>query len=92
MKSLIALLLAGCFSLAAWAAQPVNVNTASAEEISENLKGIGPSKARRIVEYREVHGAFTHPDELVNVKGVGIKTVDDNRGLILLDPPLDAKK
>jgi len=68
----------------ALAAEPVNINTASAEEISESLKGIGLSKAQAIVAYREANGAFGHVDELVNVKGVGIRTVDQNRGMILL--------
>ena len=60
------------------------MNTASAEEISENLKGIGLSKAQLIVDYREANGTFLHVDELVNVKGIGIKTIDQNRGMIIL--------
>ena len=84
MKFLLTLLAAGFLFTTAWAAEPVNVNTASAEEISENLKGIGPSKAQLIVDYREANGTFLHVDELVNVKGIGIKTIDRNRGMILL--------
>jgi competence protein ComEA len=60
------------------------VNTASAEEIAENLKGIGLSKAQLIVDYREANGSFEHADQLVNVKGIGIKTIDQNREMILL--------
>jgi competence protein ComEA len=85
MKRFFILLAAGLLSIAAWAVEPVNVNTASAEEISENLKGIGLNKAKSIVAYREANGAFLHADELVNVKGIGIKTVDQNRGMILLN-------
>jgi len=84
MKPFLILLATAFLAAAAWAAEPVNVNTASAEEISQNLKGIGLSKAQSIVAYREANGAFLHTDELVNVKGIGIKTVDQNRGLILL--------
>jgi competence protein ComEA len=84
MKFFLTILAAGFLFTAAWAAEPVNVNTASAEEISENLKGIGLSKASLIIEYREANGNFLHVDELVNVKGIGIKTVDRNRGMILL--------
>ena len=84
MKFLLTLLVAGFLFTTAWAAEPVNVNSASAEEIAENLKGIGPSKAQLIIDYREVNGSFLHADELVNVKGIGIKTIDRNRGLILL--------
>ena len=84
MKFILTLLATGFLFTAAWAAEPVNVNTASAEDISENLKGIGLSKARLIVDYRESNGVFLHVDELVKVKGIGIKTIDRNRGMILL--------
>jgi len=84
MKSIVSTLAAILFSTFAWASQPVNVNTASAEEIAEGLRGIGPSKAQLIVDYREANGSFLHPDELVNVKGIGLKTIDQNRGLILV--------
>ena len=86
LKSLITLLATGLMSVYAWAAEPVNVNTASAEKLSEVLVGIGPSKAAAIVAYREKNGAFSHIDELVNVKGIGINTVDTNRDFILLEP------
>jgi competence protein ComEA len=85
IKSLLTLLATGLFSVWAWAAQPVNVNSASAEEIAESLKGVGLSKAEAIVDYRNENGAFKHVDELVNVKGIGIRTVDINREYILLD-------
>ena len=85
MNSLITLLATGLFSIWAWAVQPVNVNSASAEEIAEALKGVGMSKAAAIVSYRSENGQFKHVDELVNVKGIGIRTVDINRDYILLD-------
>lgn len=85
MKSFIALLVSTLISFAVWASAPVNINTASAEDIAESLKGVGPSKARLIVQYREEHGVFTHVDELVNVKGIGLSTIDKNRGMILLN-------
>jgi competence protein ComEA len=85
MKSLITLLATSLFSIWAWAAQPVNVNSASAEEIAESLKGVGQSKAEAIVNYRNEHGDFKHMDELVSVKGIGIRTIDINRDYILLN-------
>ncbi len=85
MKSLFTLLATAMFSVWALAAQPVNVNSASADELSESLKGIGMSKAEAIVNYRNENGQFKHIDELVNVKGIGIRTVDINREYILLD-------
>jgi len=85
IKSLITLLVTGLFSVWAWAVQPVNVNTASADEIAESLKGVGLSKAAAIVSYRSENGPYKHMDELVNVKGIGIRTVDINRDYILLE-------
>ena len=85
MKALITLIMASLFSMWAWAVGPVNVNSAGAEEISEALKGVGMSKAEAIVEYRNTNGKFEHVDELVNVKGIGIRTIDINRDYILLD-------
>jgi competence protein ComEA len=85
MKSLFTLLATTLFSVWAWAAQPVNVNSANAEEIAESLKGVGLSKAEAIVSYRNSNGQFKHIDELINVKGIGIRTVDINREYIMLD-------
>ena len=84
MKKFLILFLASVFSIAAWASEAVNVNKASAEEIADSLKGVGISKAQAIVAYREANGSFVHVDELVNVKGIGIRTIDQNRGMILL--------
>ena len=85
MHKLAALFVSLVLSFAAWAGGPVNINTASAEQIAESLKGVGLSKAQKIVEYREANGRFTHIDELVNVKGIGVRTVDLNREKILLN-------
>lgn len=85
MKKLIALILALAVSAMAWAADVLNINTASAEQIATALKGVGMTKAEAIVEYRDANGAFQHIDELVNVKGIGVRTVDLNREVIRLD-------
>jgi len=71
-------------------AGPVNVNTADAETISASLQGVGLSKARAIVEYRQKHGPFGTPDDLSLVKGIGERTVELNRGNIMVTAP--AKK
>jgi len=60
-------------------AGPVNVNTADAETLSEELKGVGLSKAKAIVEYRKKHGPFQNADDLSLVKGIGERTVEINR-------------
>ena len=73
------------FPLVAFAG-PVNVNTATAETISAELKGIGLSKAQAIVEYRKKHGPFKNADELSLVKGIGERTVELNRADIRVGP------
>lgn len=82
---LIALVLALGLSGPVLADEPVDLNTATAEELAEALNGVGESRAQAIVEYRESNGPFTHIDELVNVRGIGMATVDRNRDRIKLD-------
>lgn len=60
-------------------AEMVNINKADAETIAKNLKGIGLSKAEAIVKYRKDNGKFKTVDELMNVKGIGEKTIEKNR-------------
>ncbi|HMB38479.1 MAG TPA: ComEA family DNA-binding protein [Wenzhouxiangellaceae bacterium] len=79
---ILALVLALGISNAAFAAEAVDVNTATAEQLAEALNGVGASKAEAIVEYRETNGPFTHIDELINVRGIGMATVDKNREMI----------
>src|SRR3990172_5430537 len=50
----------------------VNINTASAEQLS-TLPGIGPKLAARIVDHRQKSGAFKSTQELMNVQGIGEK-------------------
>ena len=59
-------------------------NTADAQTLTRELKGIGASKARAIVAYREEHGPFSSLDELLEVKGIGVSTLEQNRGKLSL--------
>jgi competence protein ComEA len=52
------------------AAGPLHLNTATLEQLDE-LPGIGPSTAQKILDFREEHGAFTSVDELDAVPGIG---------------------
>ena len=65
--------------LAQSALAAVNVNQADAATIAEELKGIGLSKATAIVAYREKNGPFKTIEQLTEVKGIGLKTVEKNR-------------
>ena len=64
--------------------EPLNVNTATAEEL-ERLPRIGPVLARRIIEYREVHGPFRRIEELEAVPGIGPKTLEELAPLIRVE-------
>ena len=77
--------------LSAWAG-PVNINTADAATISAELQGVGLSKAGAIVEYREVHGPFKSASALAEVKGIGPRTIEINRGNILVQDPKKSPK
>ncbi len=67
--------------------EKVNINTADENTLSENLTGVGPAIAQRIISYRNHYGGFKTIHELKNVKGIGDKmfekikdniTVQDN--------------
>lgn len=68
----------------ALAAEKVNINTADAATIDRVLVNVGPAKAEAIVAYRKQNGAFKSPDQLAQVKGIGLKTVEKNRDRIVL--------
>jgi competence protein ComEA len=63
----------------------VNINTADAEMLSSELTGIGQSKAEAIVTYRNQHGPYKNIEELTNVKGIGIATIEKNKAKIILE-------
>lgn len=50
----------------------IDLNSATADQL-ETLPGIGPTYAKRILDYRSSHGRFTSVDELANVTGIGEK-------------------
>jgi len=83
--SLLATVILALASGAAAIAGPVNVNTADAETISAELKGVGITKAIAIVEYRKTNGPFKTADALAAVKGIGPRTIAQNRDNIMVD-------
>jgi len=85
IKGLMASLLLSLVLLGtAFASEKVNINTADAATLERVLKNVGPSKAEAIVAYRKDNGAFKSPEQLAQVKGIGLRTVELNRDRIVV--------
>ena len=63
------------------AAGPVHLNTATVEQLDE-LPGVGPVTAQKIVDYREQHGAFSSVDDLDAIPGIGPARLEQLRELV----------
>ncbi|MBW1925701.1 MAG: helix-hairpin-helix domain-containing protein [Deltaproteobacteria bacterium] len=59
----------------------INLNTADKAAL-ESISGIGPAKAAAIIKYRDAHGSFKSVDELLNVKGIGPKMLENIKGQV----------
>jgi len=66
----------------------VDINTADAATLVRVLHNIGPAKAEAIIAWREENGAFKSIEQLAQVKGIGLATVERNRErIVLITPP-----
>lgn len=72
--------------------EKVNINTADAATLDRVLVNVGASKAEAIVAYRKENGAFKSPEQLAQVKGIGLKTVEKNRDRIVIAGSTAAQK
>lgn len=82
-------ILVGMFSIIAsvgMAIAAVNINTATQSEL-ESLSGVGPAKAKAIIDYRKANGGFKRPEDLKNVKGIGDKSFQKLRAEISTTGP-----
>jgi len=68
-------------SMAGGAGGPVHLNSATLDQLDE-LPGIGPVTAQKILDYRSEHGAFGSVEELDAVPGIGPATLDELRDLV----------
>jgi len=76
-----AIVLAG--TCCATAMEKVNINTATAAELT-TLERVGPTYAQRIIDYRENVELFKKPEDIMKVKGIGKKTWEANRDRIVV--------
>ena len=83
LVAVLALLLSG-ISVYAEDAAKIDINKASAEELTQ-LKGVGPSTAAKIVEYRDKKGLFKSPEDITMVSGIGAKTYENNKDVIVVE-------
>ncbi len=68
----------------------INVNTATPDQL-ELLPGVGPERARAIVEWRSEHGAFKSVDDLLQVAGIGQKALERMRPHVSVSGKSDAE-
>ena len=64
--------------------EKLSLNSASAQEL-ETLPGIGPTLAGRIVDWRQANGPYKTEEDLLNVKGIGEKTLEKIRDLVTVE-------
>lgn len=63
----------------------ININFASQAEL-ESLPGIGPTTAKKIIDYREQNGTFLTTEDIINVSGIGPGTYERIKDLITVGP------
>lgn len=61
----------------------ININTADSMKLQE-IPGVGPSTAKKIIDYRETYGKFKSVEDIVNVSGIGEKTFENIREYIIV--------
>ena len=67
-------------------AKPVNLNTANSEELQQ-VPGIGPATADKILQMRKSYGAFKSVDDLLAIRGLGPKRLDKMRKYLTVGKP-----
>ncbi|MFZ2368621.1 MAG: ComEA family DNA-binding protein, partial [Azonexus sp.] len=95
MPARFLMVLAACLLWVGAALAQININTASQAQL-DGLKGIGPSKAKAIVDYRRKNGPFQSVDDLLNVPGIGESTLQGLRRDVVVSgagtPPAAARQ
>ena len=72
-------------------AHPINLNTATATDLQQ-VPGIGPSTAQKILDTRKSYGAFKSVDDLLAIKGIGPKKLEKMRKYLTVGKPSTKKQ
>jgi competence ComEA-like helix-hairpin-helix protein len=70
--------------------KPVNINAATSEELQQ-VPGIGPATAEKILQMRKSYGAFKSVDDLLAIRGLGPKRLEKMRKYLTVGKPPAAK-
>src|SRR6266700_6049620 len=70
--------------------KPVNINTATSEELQQ-VPGIGPATAQKILQMRKSYGPFKSVDDLLAIRGLGQKRLDKMRKYLTVGKTNPAK-
>jgi len=68
----------------------IEINSATVEQLQE-VPGIGPTLAARIIDFRKEHGPFERVEDLLNVQGIGVRTLERMRAFLTVEAPKTAK-
>jgi comEA protein len=71
--------------------KPININTANSEELQQ-VPGIGPATAEKILQMRKSYGTFKSVDDLLSIKGIGKKRLEKMRKYLTVSRSTAANK
>lgn len=92
MRAAGTLALSFALAIPVLAAEKVNINTADAATLDRVLVNVGRAKAEAIVAHRKQNGPFRSAEQLAQVKGIGLRTVERNRESIVIGPGAPAAR
>lgn len=70
--------------------RPVNLNTANSEQLQQ-VPGIGPATASKILQMRKTYGPFKSVDDLLAIRGLGAKRLEKMRKYLTVGKPAASK-
>ncbi len=66
--------------------EKTEINSATVEQL-QKVPGIGPTLATRIIDFRKEHGPFERIEDLLNVQGIGVRTLERMRPYLEVEAP-----